>query len=65
MDEASRLTARRNQVVPPPSYVPARPESQDPIRERVSLMMVKEQPSINVFSSERFLYAIEIHAIRE
>jgi hypothetical protein len=28
-------------------------------------MMIEEQPPIKLFSSERFLYAFEIHAIRE
>ena len=65
MCKGSRLATRRNQVVPAPGYVPARPESEDPIREGVALVMVEKQPSVNFFSSKRFLYAAEIHAIRE
>ena len=65
MRKTSRLATRRNLVIPAPRYVPARPESEDPIRERVALMMVEKQPCINFFSSKRCLYAVEIHAIRE
>ena len=57
MYKAPRLAVGGNQVIPTPGDMSGRPESEDTIRERIALMMIEEQPTINLFSSERFLYA--------
>ena len=65
MDQSDGLALGRNQVVPAAGDVPRRTEPEDTICQRITLMVIEQQPGIKLLALQRFLNAEEVHAIRE
>ena len=54
-----------DQVIPAPRDMPRRRESEHAIRQRIAPVMIEEEPAVKLLAPQRFLYAKEVHAIRE
>jgi len=65
MHQTARLAVGRNHVVPAPRDMPQRTQPQNPVGQRVALVMIEEQPAVKLFAPQRFLYPWDVHAIRE
>ena len=61
MHQPFRLALRGNQVIPAASDDSAGAEVQNTIGQRISLVMVEEQPTVQFLLSKRFLYFVNVH----
>jgi hypothetical protein len=55
MHKAAWIACRRNQVVPPACRDPRRLELQDPISQRIALVVIEEQPPVERLFIEQSL----------
>jgi hypothetical protein len=44
--------------------VSLRAKPENAICQGIALVVIEEKPAVKLFAAERFLYAIEVHAIR-
>src|SRR4029077_11252720 len=56
-----RLALRRGQVETPPRHHQARRKPKHAIRDRITMMMVVEQPRVDVAFAQRRLYGRQVH----
>src|SRR4029077_15232950 len=56
-----RFTLGRDQVEPPPRHHQARRQPKHAIRDRITMMMVVEQPRVDVAFAQRRLYGRQVH----
>src|SRR5271169_6434562 len=61
MHQTARLARRRNPVIPAPRDVRGRLKAQDAICQRIALMMVEEQPPVQLLFLQFFLNSREVH----
>ncbi len=61
MHQAARLTRRGNPVIPAPRHVRRRLKAKHAIRQRIALMMVEEQPSVELLFLQFFLNGRDVH----
>jgi hypothetical protein len=65
MNQSEWLAVRGNEIVPAARDVSGGAKAENGIRKGVAFVMIEEQPAVKLFAPERFLYAVEVHAIRE
>ena len=59
--QLDRLALRRDQVEPAPRHHQTRRQSEHAIRNRIAMMMVVEQPRVDIAFAQRRLYGGQVH----
>ena len=63
MNQTLRFAVGGNEVIPAASGDVLRVQLQNPVGERIPLVMVKEQPAIQMFFAERGLNFFDMHGL--
>ena len=63
VDQLARLAGRGHEVVPAARDVQALAQSEDAVCDGVAMVMIVEEPAIELGLSQRFLDRIELHSL--